>query len=254
MKLKFTVIIAIVAIAFNVKAQDLGKIILRNGYNSYPKFIASLNGIRLSNEYNSIATFALLDDNSYKLKLLQAGSTNLLTFTLSSEPKYLSKYLITKDNTGNYTVILESKSLMLDEPEQPATTHTFVTIPVTVSVEPAAAVTTTVLTTNPTTYTTSTITNISKAEFDERLAAVKKVSFDEKRLAKAKQVYDDEYLSTNQVIEVMKALSFDDSKLDFAKWAYKNTMDKKNYYKVDDHLTFGASKTDLNTFIKNQPK
>lgn len=236
-------LLVVIAITSSLNAQE-GKIIIRNASNNYPKFIASLNGIRLSNDYNSISTFSYLDDNSYRLKLLQAGSANVLTFAIASEPKYLSKYVITKDNVGNYTVILESKSLMLDEPEAPITTTVAVvpntpTVANTPSIIPTASI---------------VVTNISTAEFNERLAAVKKTSFDDKRLGKAKQVFDDEVLNTNQIIEVLKVFSFDDSKLDFAKWAYADCIDKKNYYKLDDQFSFGSSKTALSDYIKKQRK
>jgi hypothetical protein len=236
-------LLVVIAITSSLDAQE-GKIIIRNASNNYPKFIASLNGIRLSNDYNSISTFSYLDDNSYRLKLLQAGSANVLTFALASEPKYLSKYVITKDNVGNYTVILESKSLILDEMEAPLSA-TVAEIPRTPSVTNTPSVIPT---------TSIAITNISAAEFDERLGAVKKTSFDDKRLGKAKQVFDDEILSTNQIIEVLKVFSFDDSKLAFAKWAYADCIDKKNYYKLDDQFSFGSSKQSLSDFIKKQPK
>jgi hypothetical protein len=245
MKNKFLLLAVAIFFISNVFAQDTGKIIIRNASNSYPKFITSLNGIRLINDYSDLSTFSFLDETRYRLKIFQAGSGTLLTFTLNSEPKYLSKYLITKDAAGNYSLILESKSLMMGEPE-PVVTNTFVadpavihTVAVTPTIIPAASV---------------TVTNMAKAEFEERLTAIKNTSFDDKRLAKAKQVYDDEILSTNQVIEVVKTLSFDDSKLDFAKWAYKNTIDKKNYYKLDDQFSFSGSKSNLSDFIKKQPK
>lgn len=229
--------------SYTFLAQDLGKIVIRNASADYPKFIGSLNGIRFTNDYNSTFTFKMLDETTYKLKLLQAGSMSALTFTLSSEPKYVSKYIILKDNVGNYSILLESKSLMLDEPEVTVPTPTV----------PATPVATTVIVTQ-TVAATPTITAISSADFNERLGAVKKLSFDDERLAKAKQVFDDEYMTTNQVMEVVKLFSFDGARVDFAKWMYKRTMDKKNYYKIDDLLTFGSSKDDLNKFIKNQPK
>ncbi len=246
--MKNKILLLIIAVTFisNVIAQDLGKIIIRNASNNYPKFIASLNGIRLSNDYNDVTTFSYLDESRYRLRLLQAGSSNVSTFTIASEPKYLSKYLITKDNAGNYSVILESKSLMLDGPD-PVVTNT-------VAVVDPAVIHTVAVTPTIIPSTSVAVTNMTKAEFDERLAAIKNTSFDDKRLAKAKQVYDDEILSTNQVIEVVKTLSFDDSKLDFAKWAYKNVIDKKNYYKLDDQLSFSGSKSNLSDFIKKQPK
>lgn len=252
MKKSTLLILAAIVISVNAFAQDMGKIIIRNANKAYPSFIASLNGIRLTNDYAPLAAFNLLDETTYRLKILQAGSTTILTYTLNSEPRYLSKYVITKDNVGNYTVILESKALMLDDDNTVITpttvTQTTVVVTQTVAVTPTIAVTPTVAS------TAVTITPISKPEFDERLNAIRKTSFDDKRLSKAKQVFDDEYLTTNQVIEVVKVFSFDDSKLDFAKWAYKSTLDKKNYYKVEDQLSFTSSKTNLANFVKSQPK
>ncbi|MDX2173794.1 MAG: DUF4476 domain-containing protein [Bacteroidota bacterium] len=235
-------------------AQDLGKLVIRNGNSNYPKFIASLNGVRLSNDYSSSVSFSLLDEYNYRLKILQAGSSNILTFTLTSEPKYQSKYIIMKDNFGNYSLLLETKSLMLDEPEIPAVTNTVVTTQTVNVVTPTLATNTATVAPIVTPANTVAITNISKVEFDERLNAVKKTSFDDKRLAKAKQVFNDEILSTNQVIEVVKAFSFDDTKLDFAKWAYKNTIDPKNYYKVEDQFSFSGTKSALGDFVRKQPK
>jgi len=229
----------------SVFAQDLGKIVIRNASNNYPKFIASLNGIRLTNEYSPMVSFPYLDESVYRVKILQAGSLSMLTYTLSGEPKYLSKYVITKDSYGAYSIILESKSLMLDgiDPETPVVTTQTVAIQPTVT-----AVATMPVATAP----TVSITNISSQEFNERLAAINREHFDDKRLSKAKQVFDDEILSTNQVITVVKGFSFDDSKLDFAKWAYKITLDKKNYYKVEDQFSFGSSKSDLSNYVKSQ--
>jgi len=266
MKTKFFYFLAIFSFVSSVRSQDCGKVIIHNAYGTYPYFIVSMNGIRTTNTYSSTIEFNCLDEFNYKLKVLQTGTSNMLSFNISSEPRYLSKFVINKDKFGTYSLILESKSLIMDEPEMPET-QTNTTAPTVVPTNtrvvrmptaqpsgqqlaaPAAAINT-----NTVASTSVTITNISKAEFDERLAAVKKVSFDDKRLARAKQVFDDEYLTTNQVIEVVKAFSFDDSKLDFAKWAYKNTMDKKNYYKVEDNFSFGSSKTNLADWIKKQPK
>lgn len=237
----------LIAITFttSILAQDLGKIVIRNASNNYPKFIASLNGIRLTNEYAAMVAFPYLEENTYRVKILQAGSSNILTFAISGEPKYFSKYVITKDNVGNYSIILESKSLMLDgiDPETPVLTTPTVTPPATVT-----AVATMPIATAP----TVSITNISAQEFNERLAAVNRESFDDKRLNKAKQVFDDEILSTNQVITVVKVFSFDDSKLDFAKWAYSRTLDKKNYYKVEDQFSFSSTKSNLGNYVKSQ--
>lgn len=244
-------------------AQDLGRIVIRNASASYPKFIASLNGIRLNNDYTASVDFNYLDEFNYRARILQAGSTNMLNFNLKSEPKYLSKYVILKDNFGNYSLILESKSLILDgDPvvtNTVANTPTLLPNPATVAVNPTTVVVTQSVVNTPTTAvnaqsTAVVVTPMNSEEFNDRLNAIKRTSFDKDRIEKSKQVFEDEVLSTNQVIEVVKVFSFDDSKVNFAKWAYKYTLDKKNYYKVEDHFSFGASKSELREFVKKQPK
>lgn len=255
MKKTITILaLLVLVVSTTLKAQDLGKIIIRNGNNTFPKFIASLNGIRLTNDYNSVLTFSMLDENSYRLKLLQAGSTNVLTYTLASEPKYLSKYIIMKDNYGNYSIILESKSLMLDEPEvttQTATPTTTLAAQVTKTVP----ITPTVVATPTTAASTSVvITAISSADFNDRLNAVKKAAFDKDKIVKIKQVYNEEYLTTNQVGELVKIFAFDDDKMSVAQWCYKRTIDKKNYYKVEDNFSFDRYKKQLGDWVGKQPR
>ncbi len=253
----------ILVVSTNVKAQDLGKLVIRNSNKAFPNFIASLNGIRLSNDYTPSVTFNMLDEYQYRVKILQAGSTTMISYTLASEPKYLSKYVIVKDNYGNYSIMLESKSLiMMDEPEVPTQTLTPVvtttlattraqTNPVTQTIP----VTQTVAATPTTAASTSVvITAISSADFNDRLDAVKKASFDRDKIAKIKQVYADEYLTTNQVGELVKIFPFDDDKLSVAQWCYKGTIDKKNYFKVENHFTFDRYKKQLGDWVSKQPK
>jgi hypothetical protein len=248
-----TLAFLVLLVSSTLNAQDLGKIIIRNGNNAYPKFIASLNGIRLTNDYNSTLAFNMLEENTYRLKVLQAGSTNMLTYTISSEPRYLSKYIIMKDNYGNYTLMLESKSIMLDnEPETP-TVQTQVT-PTVAAVQTVVATPTIATTPTVAASTSVVITAISTADFNDRLNAVKNASFDRDKISKIKQVYDEEYLTTNQVGELVKIFSFDDDKMSVAQWCYKRTIDKKNYFKVQDHFTFDRYKKQLGDWVSKQPK
>lgn len=249
----------IVVVSTSLKAQDLGKLVIRNANKAFPNFIASLNGIRLSNDYAPTVTFSMLDEYQYRVKILQAGSTSMITYTLASEPKYLSKYVIVKDNYGNYSIMLESKSLMLDEPETP--TQTLTPVVTTTLAQTKTQITQTVPATPSTVATPTTaqstsvvITAISTADFNDRLDAVKKVSFDRDKIAKVKQVYEEEYLTTNQVGEIVKIFPFDDDKMSVAQWCYKRTIDKKNYYKVQDHFTFDRYKKQLGDWVSKQPK
>lgn len=57
--------------------------------------------------------------------------------------------------------------------------------------------------------------------------------------------------TTEQVKLMLAWLSFESSRLDFAKWAYGNVIDKKNYWKLDSEFTFSSSKDEFNEYIKN---
>ena len=65
----------------------------------------------------------------------------------------------------------------------------------------------------------------------------------------AKQVGRDRCFTAEQVKGIMNTFSFEDTKLEFAKYAYERTYDIGNYYKVNDAFTFESSIDDLNSYI-----
>lgn len=81
--------------------------------------------------------------------------------------------------------------------------------------------------------------------------AVAKESFDGDRVAIAKQFVSNHCLTTNQVIELINQLTFESSKLEFAKFAYTHTYDRKNYYLVNSCFSFSNSKSELNAYISS---
>lgn len=72
---------------------------------------------------------------------------------------------------------------------------------------------------------------------------------DNTKLSTAKTILASNNVNTNQVIEICRLFSFDDSKLDFAKFAYSKTVDPNNYYKVGSVFDFDSKKQALNDFI-----
>ncbi|MDX1936480.1 MAG: DUF4476 domain-containing protein [Flavihumibacter sp.] len=76
-------------------------------------------------------------------------------------------------------------------------------------------------------------------------------SFDNTRLLMARQISDNNYLSAQQVKELMQLFSFDDKKLDFAKYAYRRTTDRNNYFIVYDAFAFASNKEELANYIRN---
>lgn len=93
---------------------------------------------------------------------------------------------------------------------------------------------------------------MNQGEFQSMKQSISAKTFEESKLTVAKQVINSNCLLSSQVREVMGLFTFEDSKLDFAKYAYGRTYDIGNYYKVNDAFTFESSIDELNSYINAQ--
>jgi len=91
-------------------------------------------------------------------------------------------------------------------------------------------------------------------DFNEAKNSISSKSFEDSKLTLAKQITASNCLLAEQVKEIMKLFSFEDTKLQFAKYAYAYTYDLGNYYKVNDVFTFEMSIDELNEYISNQKR
>ncbi len=90
------------------------------------------------------------------------------------------------------------------------------------------------------------------SDFQAALKSIKSSGFDETRLSTAKSILTSNCMNINQIMEVCKAMSFEEAKLDFAKYAYSYCVDGNNYFKVNSVFSFDTSKTELNEYISGQ--
>jgi hypothetical protein len=81
--------------------------------------------------------------------------------------------------------------------------------------------------------------------------AVANQSFDSNKLMIAKQAVASNYLTAFQVAELADLMTFESNKLDFAKCAYKFTIDKNNYYLLNNVFSFSSSVYELNKYINS---
>lgn len=93
---------------------------------------------------------------------------------------------------------------------------------------------------------------MSDRDFEEARAALAAESFDNTRLTLAKQIASTNALSAAQIMEICKMFSFENNRLDFAKYAYPYCIDKNKYYLVNGAFSYDSSKRDLDAFIKKQ--
>jgi hypothetical protein len=92
---------------------------------------------------------------------------------------------------------------------------------------------------------------MNDASFSALLATMKRESFETTRLELTKQVVDKNYFTTTQVRQLLLLYSFDNNRLDLAKHAYKNTIDRENYFQLYELFTFSRSKEELAAYVRD---
>jgi hypothetical protein len=92
---------------------------------------------------------------------------------------------------------------------------------------------------------------ISNENFIAVKNSISSKSFEDSKLTIAKQVISNNCLICSQVKEIMLLFSFEATRLELAKFAYKHTFDIGNYYQLNDAFTFETSIEELNQYISN---
>jgi uncharacterized protein YxeA len=87
-------------------------------------------------------------------------------------------------------------------------------------------------------------------EFNNVLKAIDKEWLETNKLKSAIQIVSNNSLTTAQVEQMLLLFSFENNKLELAKQAYANTVDKRNYSRLYDVFSFNSSKTELERFIQ----
>lgn len=93
---------------------------------------------------------------------------------------------------------------------------------------------------------------MEKAAFDQLKQSLRKENFDDTRLRVARQVVSSNFFTAAQVKELVSLFSFEDSRLEMAKYAYDNTIDKGNYFMVGEAFNFSSTKESLMNYIQTR--
>ncbi|WP_196893155.1 DUF4476 domain-containing protein [Aureivirga marina] len=93
---------------------------------------------------------------------------------------------------------------------------------------------------------------IENGELNRAKESISSKSFPDTRISIAKQIIDNNCFDANQVKNLVSIFTFEDSKLEVAKYAYHKTIDKENYYKVNDAFDFDMTIEELQDYIRNQ--
>ena len=89
--------------------------------------------------------------------------------------------------------------------------------------------------------------------FEQFKQTIKNGMYDDTKVSIAKQGITANNFTSAQAKELVQLFNFDGTRLDIAKYAYKYTIDRQNYFTVVDALTFGSSKQELTKYIQQNP-
>lgn len=87
------------------------------------------------------------------------------------------------------------------------------------------------------------------ADYQSFRNTLAKTAFDDQKIVLIKNLIKHNHLTTNQSIDIIKELSFENNKLIAAKLVYEKCVDPENFYKVSEELKFDKNKTELINFI-----
>ena len=93
---------------------------------------------------------------------------------------------------------------------------------------------------------------MSAGNFTSASATVKKQGFDDTRLKTAKQIASANCLNTDQITQICRIFGFEETKLEFAKFAYDFCVEPKNYFKLNNLFAFSSNVDDLTNYIQSR--
>lgn len=87
-------------------------------------------------------------------------------------------------------------------------------------------------------------------EVARMVSQLKAETFDDNRSELAQAMVTSKLVATADVKRMLATFTFEDNKLDFAKFAYEYVADPENYFQVASGFTFASNKTALLNYIK----
>ncbi|MGZ8559337.1 MAG: DUF4476 domain-containing protein [Chitinophagaceae bacterium] len=87
-------------------------------------------------------------------------------------------------------------------------------------------------------------------EFKTVLTSIDKEWLESNKFKSASQIVRSNSLTTAQVEQILLLFSVENNKLELAKQAYANTVDKNNYSRLYDVFSFNSSKKELERYIR----
>jgi hypothetical protein len=92
---------------------------------------------------------------------------------------------------------------------------------------------------------------MSYERFQQLKQSVERENSDKNKMDLLRSTLPYNRVSSQQVRELAQLISFEQTRLELAKFAYRYTTDRGNYFVVNDVFNFGSSKTELTRYISS---
>ncbi len=89
-------------------------------------------------------------------------------------------------------------------------------------------------------------------DFNAAMSTIKAQSFEDTQLKTAKQVISANCLNVDQIIQIANTFSFEDNKLEFAKYAYDYCTEPRNYFKLNGIFSFSSNVDELSDYVQSR--
>jgi hypothetical protein len=89
-------------------------------------------------------------------------------------------------------------------------------------------------------------------DFDDLKRTINSRNFETTNITVVKTAIDKNFLTSEQVRSLLSYFTFENTKLEIAKYSYKKVCDKKNFFKVYDAFNFDSSIEELKNYISGK--
>jgi len=92
----------------------------------------------------------------------------------------------------------------------------------------------------------------SGTDLEQIVRLIQDETFEDSKLTIAKQAVSSQLMTTDQLTRIARLFTYEDTKLEFLKYAYDYCFDKNKYYLVNSVFTYSSSKDEMNEFIQER--
>ncbi|SDY01789.1 DUF4476 domain-containing protein [Hymenobacter psychrophilus] len=92
---------------------------------------------------------------------------------------------------------------------------------------------------------------LAPAEVDNLLQAIQRRPFDDARMAIMRDALRDSFIESQDARRLVKSLSFDENRIETAKYLYSRVADRHNFYQVYDALVFPSSIREVQEYVQS---